>query len=225
MNTRDAVVSAQGLDAARTRPARTAMDAWRRGRSTFRVEAGRFAAAAPSALRAAQASSSAAPRRPAFVARPAATRRSAGTGMASSGSPAGGPVRSGPIKRLELLPEQPLRPSVGDKVMKLDHQRMVVVHRAAAAGHAAAAPFNVEGLAAATSVPAFDRRRSPAPGTRSEVRRSSRGTAVPTVCSGSPTPSREKVDLSTSWRSQIVAMLASKASRSSGPDSRATSRT
>ena len=39
----------------------------------------------------------------------------------------GGVPFTGGIERLELFPEQPLRPSVCDKVMKFDHERMIVL--------------------------------------------------------------------------------------------------
>ena len=42
------------------------------------------------------------------------------------GQPGGLVLCSGIIQRLEFVPEQPLRPTVRDQMMKLDQQRMIL---------------------------------------------------------------------------------------------------
>ena len=45
---------------------------------------------------------------------------------AKLGHSGGCPLYAAHVERLELFPEQSLRPSVRDKLMKLDHKRVVV---------------------------------------------------------------------------------------------------
>ena len=51
------------------------------------------------------------------------------------------------IERLDLLPEQPLRPSVIDEMMKLDHQRMIVVVELQQLGAQQGLRLDIQGLA------------------------------------------------------------------------------
>ena len=120
----------------------------------WRAGAGPFAAAAPSRLGAARASSCAASRRPPFPATPAATRQNAGTGREAQAVRPTRHFKLDRIERLELFPEQPLRPSVRDEVMKLDHQRMIVFVKPKQLGPQRRLLFNVRKAGAALPVPA-----------------------------------------------------------------------
>ena len=113
-----------------------------RGRSKFSDGAGPFAVAAHSALQAAHANSSAAPQQLGFVAKLAATQRNAGTGR-KFGQFAGSRAL-GSIERFELFPEQPLRPSIRDQVMRLDDEHMIVLAKPQQLDSKRRLSFNVE---------------------------------------------------------------------------------
>src|SRR5262249_59218478 len=85
------------------------------------------------------------------------------------GQLAAGAIEAGPIERLELFPEQPLRPSVRDKVMKLDHQRMVAFVQPQQPGLQRRFLFKIEGVAQRLPCLPLNRRRSPALCARAQV--------------------------------------------------------